>query len=552
MSQTFDAIYVGGQAFTSGWESSRPVGVAVRDGRIAAIAADDALRDAGARDVIELRGGLVLPSFHDAHAHPIAGAIELLQCDVSDAVDGDDTLARIAAYARSHPDEPWIRGGGWSMPHFPGGTPSRTLLDAIVPDRPVVLQNRDHHGVWVNSRALELAGITSATPDPADGRIERDLDGSPAGVLHEGAMKLMDVVVPAVEPAFALRALERAQQEFFAQGIVGWQDAWVGKTAGVIDLLDTYLEGVTTGILRARVTAALWWERAEGMAQLDSLRERRERVSALGRPDILIADTVKIMVDGVAENYTAALSLPYLDAHGHSTGERGLTFLNAAELTEAVMALDAVGVSVHLHALGDRAVTISLDAVSAARAANGPSPTRHQLAHLQVVQCSDVRRFAELGVIANLQMLWGAVDDQLDELTFPFIAPELVGRHYPFRELRDAGALMAGGSDWPVSTADPIQAVHVAVNRAAPGATADARIDPSQAIDVATALSLYTAGSAHAGGRGDSTGALRDGLLADLAVLSADPFSTEPSTLHEITVQRTVLGGAPVYRREAG
>jgi hypothetical protein len=288
------------------------------------------------------------------------------------------------------------------------------------------------------------------------------------------------------------------------------------------------------------------------MAQLDSLRWRRELVSALGRPDLLVADTVKIMVDGIAENYTAAMSQPYLDAHGHSTGERGLTFLNAEELNEAVVALDAVGVSVHMHALGDRAVTIALDAVEAARAANGHTNTRHQLAHLQAVQRSDVPRFAELGAIANLQMLWGAVDAQLDALTFPFIAPELVARHYPFRELRDAGVVLAGGSDWPVTTADPIQALHVAVNRAAPGGTADPRIDPRQAIDVATALGLYTAGSARAGGRGGLTGALRDGLWADLAVLSDDPFSVEQQSLHEITVQRTALGGASVYRRDAG
>lgn len=548
---TFDSIYVGGRAFTAGWDASRPLGVGVRDGRISAIASDDALRDTGAREVIELGGALVLPAFHDAHAHPIAGAIELLQCDVSAAADADDTAARIADYARLHPDEPWILGGGWSMPHFPGGTPSRRLLDAIVPDRPVVLQNRDHHGIWANSRALELAGITSATPDPIDGRIERESDGHPAGVLHEGAMRLMDAVLPAVEPAFALLALDRAQQEFFALGIVGWQDAWVGVTGGQ-DLLDTYLDAVATGILRARVTAALWWERGEGLSQLAALAERRERVLAVGRPDLLLADTVKIMVDGVAENFTAAMSQPYLDAHGHSTGASGLTFVNAADLTRAVVALDAVGVSVHLHALGDRAVTIALDALAAARAANGATPTRHQLAHLQVVQPSDVPRFADLGVIANLQMLWGAVDEQLDELTFPYLAPPLIARHYPFRELREAGARLAGGSDWPVSTADPLQAVHVAVNRAAPGGVADARIDPSQAIDLATALSLYTAGSAHAGGRGDTTGALREGLWADLAVLSTDPFSVAPASLHEVTVRRTVLGGECVYRGETG
>ncbi|THG33607.1 amidohydrolase [Naasia lichenicola] len=546
----FDAIFVGGSAFTAGWERSRPLGVGVRDGRIAAIAQDDELRAAGGGEVVELRGGMVLAAFHDAHAHPIAGAIELLLCDVSGEPDAESTLNRIAAYAQANPDVPWIRGGGWTMSHFAGGTPSRTLLDAIVPDRPVVLLNRDHHGSWVNSRALEAAGIAKDTPDPADGRIERDADGSPSGVLHEGAMRLLDGIAPAVPDELAARALLRAQEDFFALGIVGWQDAYVGATAGVDDLLETYLAAVADGSLQARITAALWWKRGEGLGQLEQLIQKRERVASLGRSDVLLADAVKIMVDGVAENFTAAMSQPYRDPHGHSTGERGLTFLDPVQLEEALVALDDAGFSVHLHALGDRAVTASLDAIAAARRANGPTGLRHQLAHLQIVQRNDVARFAELGATANLQMLWAAVDDQLDELTFPFIAEELIARHYPLRELRDSGAVLAAGSDWPVSTADPMQAIHVAVNRAAPGAQPDPRMDPTQAIDLATALSAYTAGSARANGRSASTGALTTGLLADLVVLDTDPFEISPADIYTVNVRETRLSGEPVYWAE--
>ncbi len=363
-------------------------------------------------------------------------------------------------------------------------------------------------------------------------------------------MRLLDGVAPAVPDELAARALLRAQEDFFALGIVGWQDAYVGATAGVDDLLDTYLAAVADGSLKARITAALWWERGEGLGQLDRLIEKRERVAALGRSDILMADTVKIMVDGVAENFTAAMSQPYRDPHGHSTGERGLTFLDPAQLEEALVALDAAGFSVHLHALGDRAVTVSLDAIAAARRANGPSGARHQLAHLQVVQRDDVARFAELDATANLQMLWAAVDEQLDELTFPFVAEELIARHYPLRELRDSGAPFAAGSDWPVSTADPMQAIHVAVNRAAPGALPDPRMDPTQAIDLATALAAYTAGSVRANGRHTSTGALTPGLLADLVVLDTDPFEVAPEEMHTVTVRETRLGGEPVYRAE--
>ncbi|WP_440708686.1 amidohydrolase [Herbiconiux sp. YIM B11900] len=547
MTAAFDSILVGGRAFSAGWEGSRPLGVGVRDGRIAAVAADDELRAAGAAEVVELRGGLVLPAFHDAHAHPIAGAVELLQCDLADAADADDCLARVERYAATLPEGAWVLGGGWSMPHFPGGTPTRHQLDRVVGGRPVMLHNRDHHGVWVSTCTLELAGITAATPDPADGRIEREADGTPSGVLHEGAAHLIDHVVPGTSTELAARALDRAQSDFFALGLSGWQDAWVGRTAGVDDLLDTYVAAVQAGTLRARITAALWWERDGGLAQLAGLRERRARVEALGRPDLLIADTVKIMVDGVAENFTAALSEPYRDACGHATGNSGLTFLSPHDLTEAVVALDAEGFEVHLHALGDRAVTLALDALEAARDTNGVRASRHHLAHLQLVQSADVPRFAALGATANLQMLWGAVDDQLDELTFPFIDPRLVGRHYPFRELRDAGARLAAGSDWPVSTQDPIEAIHVAVNRAAPGEEPDDRIRTDQALDLADALAAYTAGSAWVGGRSATTGALVPGMAADLTVLDIDPFGSAPEELYRVRVRQTRVAGESVY-----
>ncbi|MEQ6899427.1 amidohydrolase [Microbacterium sp. KR10-403] len=544
---SFDTIFIGGSAFTAGWQTSRPVGIGVRGGRIAAVAPDDELRAAGAAETVDLRGGLVLPGFHDAHAHPVVGGLELLQCDLSGATSAEDAVARVAAYAAAHPDEEWIRGGGWTMSHFPGGTPTRQLLDAVVPDRPVALSNRDHHGTWANSLALRRAGIDAETPDPADGRIEREADGAPAGTLHEGAAGLLDPVLPGIDRATALRALNRAQEEFFALGVVGWQDAWVGATAGIDDVLDAYLDGVDAGTLRMRVTAALWWDRARGLEQLDDLVHRRERAAAASRPDLLVADTVKIMVDGVAEDFTAALSAPYLDRCGHATDNLGLTFVAPEALAEAVTALDAAGFHVHFHALGDRAVTVALDAIAAARAANGPREARHQLAHLQMVRRDDVPRFADLGATANLQMLWGGLDEQLEQLTFPFVAPELVARHYPFRELRDAGAALCAGSDWPVSSADPLAAIHVGVNRAEPGASADARMDPSQALDLATALSAYTAGSARACGRASFSGTLAPGSAADLAVLDTDPFAVDPRELHAIRVRQTRVGGRMVH-----
>ncbi|WP_331783791.1 amidohydrolase [Subtercola sp. YIM 133946] len=545
-------VFIGGDLYSAGWSSSRRAALAVRDGAVAAIGSDDDVRALAGPStrVVDLGGRMLVPGFHDAHAHPVSGGVELLQCDLSPARSAAECLDLVAGYAREHPAEPWIVGGGWAMTHFEGGTPTSAALDTVVADRPVVLLNRDHHGAWVNSEALRRAGIDQSTPDPADGRIERDAGGAPSGTLHEGAMALVDAVRPVIDQEFAYSGFLRAQHEYFRQGIVGWQDAYVGATFGLDDLLDVYLTALDRGTLTARITAALWWERAGGLAQLDSLVERRELVRGRRRADVLDADTVKIMVDGVAENFTAAMSSPYLDACGHPTGNSGLTFVAAEQLAEYVTALDAVGFSVHFHALGDRAVTISLDALEAARRANGVSAGRHHLAHLQVVGERDVVRFAELGATANLQMLWATVDSQLADLTFPHLEPALVERHYPFGDLVRAGTALAAGSDWPVSTADPLAAIHVGVNRVDAHEPTAPLGFPEQALDLPTALSAYTAGSATINGRGAYSGRLRVGYSADLAVLSQNPFVTGPESIGDTSVLSTWIDGASVYESE--
>lgn len=552
MPAAFDAIYVGGHSFTAGQQSSLPLGVAVKDGRIAAVATDEQLRDAGAAEVVELNGGLVMPAFHDAHAHPIAAGIELLECDLTGAENAEDAIRLIKKFASSHPDDEWIRGGGWSLAHFPGGTPTKELLDELaeIGGRPVAILNRDHHGMWVNSEALKRAGIDLNTPDPEDGRIERKASGEPAGVLHEGAMELIQSVIPPLPANMKEQGLQIAQQEYFKYGIAGWQDAWVGVMPGIGDNLDAYVNAAVQGKLQARVTAALWWDRNRGLEQLPQLVEKRERVRKLGLEHLLIADTIKVMVDGIPENFTAAISLPYKDQHGCATHNHGLTFLAPEQLTETVIALDKAGFNVHFHSLGDRAVTISLDAIEAALERNGARPDRrHHLAHLQIVQSSDIQRFVKTGSWANMQMLWAAVDDQLDELTFPFIDESLVSRHYPFGDLRNAGVKLAAGSDWPVSTQNPIAAAHVGANRAAPGTTMDPRIGEAQKLSLADVFSAYTAGTAEVNGRKSLTGRLEQGLEADLIVLDRNPFRHPDEEIHQAEVTRLALSGSLAFTR---
>ena len=542
---TADTVFVGGSVFRGGRPARRAV--AVQDGRIVAVAGDDDVRALVGRrtEVVPLDGGLLVPGFQDAHAHPLAAGVDMLRCDLTGASSATDTLARIAAYLAAHPDETWVLGSGWSMAHFPGGTPTRETLDAVVPDRPALLSNSDGHGSWANSRALELAGIDSSTPDPADGRIERDASGTPTGTLHEGAAGLVERLAPVPAAEDQLAGLLLAQQVMFSHGVTAWQDAAVGALFGQPDSLPVYLQAQQSGALRARVVGALWWDRHRGSEQIDELVARRAQARAAG----FAATSVKVMQDGVVENFTAALLEPYLDGCGCPTGNRGLSFVDPRELREHVTRLDALGFQVHVHALGDRAVREALDAFEAAAAANGATDGRHHIAHLQVVAPDDVPRFAALGVAATIQPLWAAHEPQMDELTIPFLGADRAALQYPFEALRAAGARLAGGSDWPVSSPAPMLGLHVAVNRVLPGAEgAEAEpLSPRQRLDLATALTAYTTGSAWVNHLDDVSGRVAVGLQADLAVLDRDPFAATAEEIGETRVTSTYVAGTRVF-----
>ncbi|WP_406499979.1 amidohydrolase [Streptomyces sp. NBC_00846] len=519
----------GGQVWTGDHSRPHATAVAVADGRITAVGSDTEVRAVAgqAAETVDLAGRSVVPGLQDAHIHPVWGAMEALRCDLTGAADAAQCTALVREYAAADPGRPWILGGGWGMDCFPGGWPTKELLDAVVPDRPVFLPNADHHSAWVNSVALERAGIDASTPDPAAGRIERDAAGRPTGVLHEAAMDLVARVMPESTPQEQRAALRHAQEHLFRYGITGWQDAIVGAYGGAGDTLAAYRRADAEGLLKARVTGALWWDRDRGPEQLDDLLARRGEHGRRFR-----AGTVKVMQDGVLETGTGALLEPYLDQCGCATGNLGHSNVPAELLTEAVTRLDAAGFQVHFHAIGDRAVRECLDAVAAASRANGVRDRRHHIAHVQLVDDADIGRFAELGVAANIQSLWATHHPQTDELVDPLLGEERARRQYPFRRLLDSGARLAGGSDWPVTTADPWQAMHVAVHRTEPPGSAHAHwpgsdrpYGPEQRLRLTDILRAYTAGSAWVNGNDDETGCLREGMAADLAVLDRDLFA---------------------------
>ena len=544
-----DTVLVNGAVYTVDAARSWAQAVAIKDGRIAIVGTDDDVRQAvgPGTEVVDLAGRMLVPGFQDAHVHPVSGGLDMLQCNLHDLSTADEYLAAILAYADTHPEVPWILGGGWSMDAFEGGTPTAAALDRIVPDRPVYLPNRDGHGAWVNSLALKIGGVTRDTPDPADGRIERDAQGEPSGTLHEGAGDLVSIHAPEPSADDLDEGLRKGQEYLHSLGITAWQDAIVG-TISWSNNLDTYLRAATSGELTARVVGALWWDRHQGLEQIDLLIDQRARGVA-GR---FAATSVKIMQDGVCENFTAAVLSPYLDAHGAETENRGISFVEPQLLRDAVTRLDAEGFQVHFHALAERAVRESLDAVEAALQTNGPSDGRHHLAHLQVVHPDDIPRFRQLGAVANAQPLWAAHESQMDDLTIPFLGEPRWRWQYPFASLVRSGASLAMGSDWSVSSPDPLEEIHVAVNRQMP-ADYPHKVEnrevflPEERLDLATALAAFTIGSAYVNHLDSTTGSIEPGKFADLAVIDRNLFEHPAEEIASATVHQTYIEGERVF-----
>jgi predicted amidohydrolase YtcJ len=401
-----------------------------------------------------------------------------------------------------------------------------------------VLTNRDIHGAWANSRALELAGLTASTPDPPGGRIERDAAGNPTGTLQEGAMHL--VLDRAPEPTHAERVagIRAAQAYYHRLGITACQDALVDA-----DWQAAYEELARAAELGLRVRGALEWDAKLGDEQLAQLGERR-RSGTVGR---LNCGNVKFFHDGVVENRTGAMLDPYLDGDGRPTAEHGMDMYARADLERFVRLCDAEGFDVHIHAIGDRAVRESLDAIAGAVRANGRRDARHQLAHVQFAHADDIPRFRRLGVIANVTPLWARREEYVTELTLPFISARAAASMYPFGSIVRAGGTLAFGSDWAVSTPDPLHQLATAVARMDPDGAASEPLLPDERLDLCTAIAAHTIAAAYACGIEADTGSIEPGKLADLVVLDRDLFGLEPSDYPRARVLMTLVEGAVVY-----
>ncbi|HUG03815.1 MAG TPA: amidohydrolase [Steroidobacteraceae bacterium] len=535
-----DLALTGGRIYTVDADRSWAEAVAVRDGRIVFVGSNEDARAHIGKDtqVVDLAGRMVVPGFQDVHVHPISAGVEANACNLN-GLDGVDAyVAAIKKYADENPDEPWITGGGWLMSDFgPGALARKELIDAVVPDRPVILWSTDGHTVWVNTKALEIAGITRETADPPDGRIDRDpKTGAPIGSLQEGAGSLVASKMPPTSDEQRMEGLRYAVKYLNGLGITAVQDASVNE-----ENLGTYRKLDDGGELSLHVVGSIWWERDKGLEQIEDIKRLRAEFTK-GHVD---AGTVKIMQDGVMENYTAVVLEPYILPGGKK--EYGIPMVEPEKLKQAVTQLDADGFQVHFHAIGDGAVRQSLDAVEAARKTNGDLGHRHHISHLQLIHPDDVPRFRELSVVANFQPLWAYADPYITDLTLPFMTPERAQWLYPIGSVQTSGAVVAFGSDWSVSSPSPFEQMETAITRL--GALGDSTepLLAAESIQLPEAIAAFTINAAYVNRLEKETGSIEAGKRADLAVLDRNLFDIPPAELSDTKVLVTLFEGKAVH-----
>jgi predicted amidohydrolase YtcJ len=486
--------------------------------------------------VIDLGGRLVLPGFQDSHIHLVTGGIELGQCNLNGLPDKESVFAAVRDYAARNPGRPWITGGGWDLPVFPKANPSKDDLDKLVPDRPALLESADGHSSWVNSMALKIGGVTRTTPDPPGGRIERDpRTGEPTGTLRESAADLVDKHIPELAPDDYIRGLRAGLEMARRFGITSIIEADARER-----ILDAYAALDRSGEMTLRVLASLHVDTDKGPAEVDRLVKLRDAY----RTPHLRATTAKIFADGVVESHTAALLEPYLDR----PGDRGEPLLGSEAFNRLAVALDAAGFQIHVHAIGDRAIRMTLDAMEAALRANGPRDLRHHIAHLELIDPADIPRFKALGVTANFQSLWAYPDSYITDLTVPILGPARSRWLYPIGSVVRTGAVVAGGSDWSVSSANPLDAIQVAVTRRGPEEAPGPAWIPGEVVDLPIMLAAYTTNGAWLSHEENIRGSLAPGRLADLVVLDRNIFKIPASEIHTARVLLTLFEGKQVYR----
>ena len=536
-----DLVLVNGGIYTVDAERGWAQAAAIRDGVFIAVGSNTdiaPLIGPGTR-TIDLSGNMALPGFHDAHVHPTMGGYGLLGCSLQNEFSVEAIIKKVSNCV-AQGGEGWLEGHAFDLSLFGQDGPHKALLDAIDTDRPIILWGSDGHNAWANSRALEMAGITAEMMDPALGVIERDTNGEPSGTLRETAQELIKAAMPSPTLESNIEALGTGIGHLNSLGITSYIDAWVGQ-----EDYESYQAIEQSGKLTARVVTSLTYESGFAKHYGDEFDRVLSGRKAYGS-ERLRHESVKLFLDGVLEGETAALLEPYIGKHTH----RGELILNPEQLAAAVTRFDAMGLQVHMHAIGDRAVRAGLDAIEAARQNNGPSDNRHHISHLQMIHIDDIERFSNLSTSANFQALWALPDDWIMELNLPVLGEERVQGMYPIASVKKAGGRIVGGSDWNVSSANPLDAIEVAVRRQDWLAVDGPVLNERERVSLATMLDAYTINAAWLMHQEDTTGSIELGKRADITVLDRSLFEIPATEISETKVVLTLLDGQIIYSAE--
>lgn len=536
-----DILFINGKIYTMSAARNKVQALAVKDGNILFTGTNEAAKEwAGNQTkVIDLKDRMVLPSFNDGHIHPFHAGKRLLNCDLTGLKEEGEILAAIEDYCKKHPDKEWIIGDGLWLPNVGNGNPHKSILDAIEPNRPVYIISTDGHSAWMNSKVFEMANITADTKNPVGGVIERDENGNPSGVLREYAKRLVTNAMPSPSLQDKIKALEMALQKAHQNGITSWVDAGVDE-----EKIQSYLELEKADKLSMDVTLSLATnpiKELEGVKETIALYEKYQPQS-----EKINMKSIKILIDGVIEGKTAALFDNY-----EGEDYRGDIYIKPQAFNEMVAAYDKAGFQLQIHACGDRGISLTFDAYEYARQQNGIRDARHHIDHLQVMAEKDIRRFRELDVIAGVSTLWATPEDTyISDLTIPVLGPERSEWIYPFGAISKSGAMIAAGSDWPVTTVNPFHAIQVAITRRGPDEVEREPWTPQHLMTRYDIISSYTNGGAYLTFSENKRGSLEVGKEANLIVLDRDLFAIPATEIHKTKVLLTILRGKEIYRQD--
>ena len=466
-------------------------------------------------EIIDLDGAFLLPGFIDGHAHPIFAGREARGPKVNNLQSVEDIAKEVARYAKANPNESWIIGGAYEAAIISGGDFDAHWLDEVVSDRPVVLHAVDHHTIWVNSKALEIAGITTKSKDPDGGTIARREDGSPKGTLREPiAFDLILKHAPADSVESDLQAIKYACDELISAGVTTATECWVEPP-----MAEAYIEAAKSGALTIDMHLAFLVTPQNWQEQIAYIQEMRVQISKLPEPKRLKANTIKFLTDGALSSGTAAMLDPYLD----DPESLGLKIWEDENLLDAISAYDLLHFQVHVHAIGDGAINQSLNTIEAMVAVNPKWDRRPVIVHAQLIAPTDLARFKALNIIANFQPLWTYLDPMNKELIEPRIGQSRNNRQYQLRTLLDLNTKISFGSDWPVTSHKPLEAIFIPVLRKVPGSNGPAW-NITEAITIEESLTAYTETAAYQLFSENEIGKLEPGMRANFVVLDKNPF----------------------------